>query len=146
MSTTEPLCRLIGIDPGTLSKEECILLEAELFSRICEELREFFSKRYREYFRLMKFTIDMESAMLEANFIRLVMKDILSTEEYTLEGIAHYVNVPADVVQDVLLGSNTCPSALLLRRTIELHRSVRSELYRSLMKKIAAGFVELVAV
>lgn len=146
MSTTEPLCCLIGIDPSQFSKEECLLLEAELFSRICEALREFFRKQHREYFRLMRFTHSMESVMLEANFIRLVMRDILSTEEYTLEGIAHYADVPEDVVQEFFLGSNVSPSALLLRRIIELHRTVRGELYRNLMKKIASEFVEMVAV
>ncbi len=46
MSATKPLCYLIGIHPAKFSKEENFLLEAELFLRICEELKEIF--RHKE--------------------------------------------------------------------------------------------------
>ena len=141
MSTTEPLCRLIGIDPKTLSKEESMLLEAELFYNICEELTDHFKKQHKDYFRLMKLTKEMENVMLEENFIRLVMKDILSTNEYTLDGIANYTDTHEDVVREVILGRNSNPSAMLLRKTIELHRLVRSELYGEFMKKIAEKYL-----
>lgn len=140
MSAIEPLHRLIGINPHGLSGEECVLLEAELFYSICEELKEFFRNQYKEYFCLMKFTIDMENVMLEENFIRFVIRDILSTKEYTLEGIAHYVNIHEDVVHEMILGRNSNPSALLLRKTIELHRSVRGDLYNTIMKKITEKY------
>lgn len=38
MPALEPLCHLIGINSQKLSKDEMLLLEAELFARICEEL------------------------------------------------------------------------------------------------------------
>jgi len=140
MPATEPLCRLIGINPSDLSREECIFLEAELLYGICEELKENFRKQYSEYFRLMKFTMEMENAMLEENLPHLMIKDILITKEYTLEGIAHYVNTHEDVVHEIISGLNRNPSAMLLRRVIELHKLVRSELYKEIMKKIVAKY------
>src|SRR5438132_9599080 len=69
MAATQLLCHLVGIDPSKLSREEILILEAELFARICEELNEIFRNQHRDYFHLMKLTIEKENAMLEANFV-----------------------------------------------------------------------------
>lgn len=141
MAAMELLCHLVGISPSKFSKEEIILLEAELFSHTYEMLKEIFRKQYKDYFRLMKFTIEMENAMLDNMFIRLVIKDVLSTDEYNVKGVAHYTDTHEDVIQEVVDGRNTNPSARLLRRCIDLHRSVRRDLYRSIMKKIAMEYL-----
>ena len=95
-----------------------------------------FRKFISEYFYLMRFTEEMENSMLETNLARLITKDILSTEEYDLAGIARYANTFEDVIHEVLDGRNERPSATLLCRIIELHRSVRRELYSSIIKKV----------
>lgn len=136
MSATESLCQLLGVNSKKLSKEENILLEAELFTRVCEELTKFYKFKYQEYFRLIKSNFDKESGMLEVNFLRCIVNDILLTEEYTLEGIACYTQEPIEVIYDILIGCNIAPSLLLSRKLIELHRSVRSNLYREIVKKI----------
>ncbi|EKD71812.1 MAG: hypothetical protein ACD_46C00091G0004 [uncultured bacterium] len=141
MAAMELLCHLVGINLSKFSREETLLLEAELFVRICEELKEVFRKQHRDYFRLMKFTIEKENIMLEANFVRLIIKDILATEEYNLKGIAYYTDTHEDVVQEVIDGRNTNPSATLLRRSIDLHRLVRRDLYHSIVKKIATEYL-----
>lgn len=139
MSATEFLCQLVGVSPAKLSKEENIILEMELFTRLCEELKEVFKIKYRDYFRAIKFNnTEWENIMLEANFVRCVINDILSTEEYTLDGIAYYTQTPEEVVYELAMGWNTSPSAALLRKIIELHRSVRRDLYDAMMKKISA--------
>jgi hypothetical protein len=140
MPAIEPLCHLIGINYKKLSKKENMLLEAELFSRICNELKEFFRKKYKNFFHFMDFTIEMEDIMLEENFMRLIIEDILSTEEYTLQGIARYTDTHEDIISDLASGLNTKPLALCLRKTIELHRTVRHELYRAIAKKIASEY------
>jgi hypothetical protein len=139
MPAIEPLCQLVGVIPTKLSKEESMIFEIELFTRICEELKEVFKKDYKDYFRTMKCNAENESVMMEAYFVRCVINDILSTEEYTLDGIAYYTHTPEEVVYEVAIGKNTSPSAVLLRKIIELHRSVRRELYGEMMKKISAS-------
>jgi hypothetical protein len=119
------------------SREENIIIEAELYTRIYHEMFEFFKVRYKDYFRLIKFNANMVNEMMEDNFARCLVNDILSTEEYTLEGIANYTQTPEEVIVEVAMGQNTRPSAILLRRIIELHRMVRKELYHEMMKKIA---------
>lgn len=140
MSAMEPLYNLIKINSNKFSKKEIIVLEAELFVRTYEELKKIFRESYKEYFRLLKFTKKNEKAMIENNFTRLILQDILSTEEYTLQGIARYTDTHEDVVQEVIDGRNTSPSAIFLRRIIELHRSIRRDLYQSIMKKITSGY------
>lgn len=141
MSATEPLYYLIGINPEKLSKAEIHFLEAELFTRICDALKGVFKNYYKNYFQLMKYTNQMEDTMLEANFVQFIINDILSTEEYTLEGIACYIDTPEDVIVELVTGRNTTPSAIVFRRIIELHRMVRQELYQSITKKITSEYL-----
>lgn len=138
MSAVQELCCLYGINPKQLSKEENILLEANLFVRICDELKEIFKNHNRDFYRLFKFTKEMENEMLEANFIRCIVNDILSTEEYSLDGIACYSNSPEEIIHEIAAGLNSNPSLLLARKIIELHRSIRPDLYRSIMFKIVS--------
>ena len=141
MSAIEPLSRLIGIKAGVLTKEESLLLEAELFVRICEELMEVFREQHKDYFRLMYITIDKETSMLEDKFAQLIIKDILSTNEYNSQGIAFYTNTYEDVILEVIAGRNSSPSAAFLRRLIDLHRSVRKDLYNIIIKKIIMQYL-----
>lgn len=138
MSAIQELCCLYGVDPKQFSKEENILLEANLFTRICEELKEIYREQNKDFFRLIKFTKEMEDEMLEANFIRHVINDILATDEYTLDGIAYYSGSSEDVIHEVATGLNTSPSLSLARKIIELHRTIRPDLYRTILSKITA--------
>src|SRR5579871_3524885 len=110
MSSMESLYFLIGNSSSKFSRKEIFILEAELFFRLYDELKNFFKIQYKNYFRLMKFNWEMEEVMLEDNFARCVINDILATEEYTLPGIAYYTRTPEEVVYEVAIGRNTNPS------------------------------------
>src|ERR1700730_8274210 len=118
MSAIEPLCRLFGINPDDLSKEDLIVLEFDLLLRLCHELKEHFRKQSKNYF----FANDeKENTMLEAHLLYLIVQDILATGEYNAEGIARYTDSHEDVIREVYGGRNLDPSARLFRKTIELH-------------------------
>ncbi len=136
MPALVPLCQMLGINFKELSRNENLILEAKLFTHICEELKEIIRAHYKDYFELMKFNEDKENMMIEAEFLRCVINDILSTEEYSLLGIAQYTDTPEDVVQEVITGNNSNPSFAFSRRIIELHCSVRPDVYQGIMKKI----------
>jgi hypothetical protein len=136
MSVMEMLCQLIGIMPGKISKEEMLVVEAEIFFRIYEDIKEVMRIENKEYFRLMKFNNDMENRMIEDNFIRCIIHDILATGEYSLSGIAYYTQTPEDVIYEIALGRNCSPSIILSQKIIGIHRSVRQNLYREIIKKI----------
>src|SRR5579872_1377533 len=139
---SELLFNLSIINPHILSKKELTLLEADLFTSICAKLKEIFKTQYKDYFRTVKFNKEMEETMLESELVRCIINDILSTEEYSLTGIAFYTRKPEDVIFEIASGNNTDPSASLLRKIIELHRSVRPSLYQQIIKKIIAENME----
>lgn len=136
MSAIQTLYHLLNINLHGLSKKEILFLEADLFTRLCEELKEIIRKQYKNYFRTMKFNKEKENTMIEAHFIRCIINDILSTEEYNISGIAYYTDIPADIIYEVATGCNLQPTLSLARRVIDLHRSVRPNLYREIMAKI----------
>jgi hypothetical protein len=140
MPATELLCRLARIQPSDLSKDENIIIEAELFARVCEQLKETFKDKYKDYFRVIKLNKDMEKVMMEDSFTRCIINDILATEEYTLSGIALYTQTPEDIVYELASGTITNPTIVFFRKIIELHRSVRVDLYNAIMEKIITEY------
>jgi hypothetical protein len=139
MAVSKLLNQIIGMNLSVseLSHNELIILEAHFFTLVCMELKECFKSEQKDYFSLIKYEGEMEH-MMEANFANLVIKDIIATGEYTSQGIAYYVQAPEDVICDILIGRNMSPSIALFVKIIELHRSVRKELYHQITKKMIA--------
>lgn len=102
---------------------------------ICDELKTIFKAQHSTYFRLIKLP-EKENTVIETDFIRLVINDILLSKEYSIEGIAYYTETPEDVICDIIIGQNTAPSFSLSRRIINLHRTVRPDLYQEIVKKV----------
>jgi hypothetical protein len=136
MSTTQSLYDSLNINLQLFSKKELIILEADLFIRLYEELKKVIREQNKEYFNLMKLTIKKENTMIESNFLRCIIHDILSTEEYNLSGIACYTDTPEDVIYEIAAGHNIRPTLTLARKVIELHRHVRAGLYQEIFNKI----------
>jgi hypothetical protein len=137
MSAMKLVSDLLGLQASTLSTEEISILEAEFLIKICEELKFFFKKyQYEKYFRVMRFNSEMEEDMLESNFILCVIRDILATGDYTLSGIAYYTQTPEEVLWDIAIGRITNPTINFFRKLIELHRSIRKDFYKEIVKKI----------
>jgi hypothetical protein len=143
MPASELLCNLAGVKPCNLSKEENFLIEAELFTRVCEKLKEIYQAKYKNYFQLIKYGKEKEIEMLDDSFTRCIINDILATEEYTLSGIAYYTQTPEEIVFELACGNITNPSVVFFRKIIELHRSVRSDLYREIVEKILSEYLVL---
>lgn len=123
MPAAEPFYPLLPHPkPIKLSREENIILETELFSRICDEL-----------------CAQGVSSMIEEDMMRGLISDILHSNEYTLEGIAYYADIPEDVICDIMMGRNSSASFRVCRKLINLHRMVRPNLYREIIKKVVSN-------
>jgi len=122
-----------------LSPAEKILLEVKLFIHLYHELSDIFMSRYMGYQKLIKY--DQEKNMNGIKFMQEVIKDILSTEEYSLAGIANYTRIPEDVLSDIAAGMNANPTLELSRKLFELHVTVRRELYDRIMRKFASKYL-----
>jgi len=136
MLTKKLLSFFSVLNTNNLSNKEIFLLEATIYVRIYYELIEFFKKQNENYFRFIKFTKEMEKNMLETNFLRLIINDILSTEEYALQGIAYYTKLPEDIIYEFASGINTKPSATSLLKILELHISIRKDFYKIIINKL----------
>ena len=135
MPAIQELCTLYGTNLKTFSREEKIIIELILFNHIINEIIEIQKKYYKNFYNLLKMTKEKENIMLESNFVHCLINDILSTEEYTLNGIAFYTGIPEDVIEELITGINTSPSLLVTRKIIELHRITRPSLYKNLLDK-----------
>ena len=135
MPAMEPLCLLLGINPKKLSKEKRLFLEADFFARIYKKLEDEFRKQHRNYFDLFKMSLYQENAIVEETFSPSFIKRMLSSANYTLEGVARYTHIPEEVLKDIQEGKNHHPSVLLFRRIIELDRTERREFYQNLIKE-----------
>lgn len=136
MSRIDLVSELLLIRPCNLTKVEKNLLEINLFALVYEELHKIFKQQYERYFKLIPFIYLKDEDMLTVNFIQEMLKDILSTSEYTMSGVANYTNIPEEVLFDIILGTNTNPTFELSRKLFELHMVVRRELYRQILNKV----------
>ena len=136
MPAIEPLCQSVGIDANQLSRVELCVLEAELQVCVYEELKEIHRASHKAYFRLMKLNIEMENKMLEEGFLKHVIIDIIQSGEYSIGGIAYYTQSSQEVISDIASGRIVDPSLPLSQKIINLHRSVRPDLYRKIIQKI----------
>jgi hypothetical protein len=140
MPAIELLCHSFDKKSLRLSKEETLILEAELFTRICETLKEKIKVENKDYYKILKLSRVKENDMLDKDLIRCVVNDILSTNEYTISGIACYTHTPEDIIYEIASGTITSPSVTTFRKLIELHRSVRKDLYKSITDKIISVY------
>jgi hypothetical protein len=54
MAALERLCHFMGIDSKKLTREENLILEAELYKRVHEEVWESYKFQHKDYFYLFK--------------------------------------------------------------------------------------------
>lgn len=136
MIKMELIYNLAGINLKTLSQNIKFLFTSYLLTRIHGELFKKFKSHHQAHLQILEPDLSEENLMLEANFMMYLLKDILSTGEYSLSGIANYVRMPEDVIYDLFIGINKSPSFSLWNKIIELHSTVRSDLYQELINKI----------
>lgn len=142
MPAIEPLIRLFKFNNAILSKEAIFIIELELFICVYTKLTQIIRANYSEYFSIMKFCANTEQEMIDDNFLKLILNDLVLSEAYSLQGIAYHIQEPEDVVYEVASGHNTNPSFRLSRKIIELHRSFRPDLYRKIIDKLIAEHIK----
>jgi hypothetical protein len=133
MAALELLCNFVGVNLKKLSREETFILEAELYNQVAYEIWKTHKTQYKDYFNLLKTQVDN---IMELEIIRCLINDILKSEAYTLSGIAYYTQTPEEVIQDLFCGYRIGPVIMFIRRLIELHKLVRPDVYRNIIKKI----------
>ncbi len=136
MSAMEPLCYLLPHLRNTLSKKEMFLLEAQHLLTILNEIEIRLKIKQKNYSLLTGMNNETEKTMVETQLLSEIIKDILKSGQYSIEGIAYYTNAPEEIIYDIASGLNTNPSALLLRKILGLHRSIFPDIYKKITDKI----------
>jgi hypothetical protein len=103
---------------------------------------ELYQNTFKEYFLLTRTNIEKENAMHETSALLFVINDIIMSEEYSLEGVANYTQIPEEVICDIISGKNKTPSLHISRKLINLHRTVRPDVYKKVIEKIKTQYLE----
>jgi hypothetical protein len=75
--------------------------------------------------------------MLDYNFMKYLVKEIILSGEYNVEGIALYTYTSPDIIYDIVAGVNQNPSFITCCRLIELHQMIKPKLYEEALENSA---------
>lgn len=142
MAATEPLYQLLDLPNIKMTKNDVLLAEIILFLQITGQLNNTITHEKTEEELQDN---DKEIKMFEDKFVKTLIEDILSTEEYTLSGMAYYLKIPEEILTDILIGYNQSPSLCLARKIMELHRLVRRDHYNNVLHFLVKSCLQKVA-
>lgn len=73
---------------------------------------------------------------MDSKIIQTLIRGIVETEEYTLEGIAYHTRIPFDVIYDAACGISNQFSITPWARVVDLYLKVKPDVARVLVKKL----------
>ena len=132
----KPSKRLYSSILGLSEKIERQFLKVYFFCEIRKLIYDFHCIRIQYEFANENHAT-MEYCLMDRKIIQLIIREILETEEYTLEGIAYYARVPLDVIIDAVCGKNCNLSITFWGRIIELYVQVKPDISNMIMSKIS---------
>jgi hypothetical protein len=81
-------------------------------------------------------TTTMECYMIDQKIVQFVLRDIVESGDYTLEGIAYYTKIPLDVILDAACGNFCQISITPWAKIAELYIQVKPEVSQRLFDKL----------
>ena len=78
----------------------------------------------------------MESYVMDSKILQLLIKGIVDTGEYTLEGIAFHTNIPFDVIYDAACGINYHLSVTAWAKVVDLYMQVKPDIAQILYERL----------
>ena len=111
---------------------ECQMMKAFLLSY----LHHLFCELFQNKIQLEKTFSSMECYTMDNKIIQFLIQEIIDTEQYTLEGIAHYTRIPFDVIFDAACGNNTQLSITPWARVVDLYMQVKPDVSQLLLNKL----------
>lgn len=121
------LINLLGFKTKNTTKKEILILEIIIHFYIFQNLYNFFNEELKE--------IDMEGRMFDGEIIRRLANDLISSDDYSLAGLAKYTGYPEEVIYELIVGLNHNPTIGLANKIIELHVMSRREQYMAFLKE-----------
>ena len=122
------LSQIVKVDKYKQKK----LLQAFLLTH----LQVLFYKTYQKVIRQQPNDSTREYDAMDSNITQQVIRDIVATGEYSLEGIAYYTRIPFDVIFDGVCGKNNRLSTTSWTRIVGLYLQVKPEMLQRLSDPI----------
>ncbi len=95
---------------------------------------------FRELFQVDMFgeknNYSLECYAMDSKIIQLLLKGIVETGEYTLEGIAYHTHIPFDVIYDAACGISDQFSITPWARVADLYMQVKPEIANVLIERL----------
>ena len=114
-------------------KNERNFLKAILLSRI----HQFFYDQFDRCIQtIKKNNFSMESYVMDSKILQLIIRGIVDTGEYSLEGIAFYTNIPFDVIYDAACGISYHLSVTAWAKVVDLYLQVKPEVAQVLYGRL----------
>ena len=114
-------------------KNERSFLKAILLNRIHHFLYDQFDRCIRGN---KKNNTPLESYVMDNKIFQLLVQGIVETEQYTLEGIAFYTNIPFDVIYDAACGITNHLSVTAWSKVVDLYLQVKPDVARVLFDRL----------
>lgn len=124
------------IHPATIKyslKSERQLLKAILLNKTHQFLAECFASHLKLE---LKNHSSMESYLMDNKILQLLIQGIVDSEQYTLEGIAFYTNIPFDVIYDAACGISNHLSITTWTKIVNLYLQVKPEVAQLLSERL----------
>lgn len=108
-------------------KNEQQLLKTFLLSRLHKFLYGLFQDVIKHDFGVST-NLEMECYMIDSKIIQCIIRNIIQSEEYTLEGIAYHTRIPFDVIFDAACGKNSHLSITSWFKIVDLYLQINPDL------------------
>jgi hypothetical protein len=92
----------------------------------------------------------MECYLMDSKIVQIIIKEIIESGNYTLEGVAYHTRVPFDIIYEAACGINNNLSIMSWSRIADLYLQVKPEISNILAQRLLEikdknqnGFVSL---
>lgn len=102
-------------------------------------LQKFFSNLYQKHFQFnleKNIELTMECYSMDRKIVETLLKEIVATGEYTLEGIATYTQIPLDIIVDAACGISNQLSVTPWTRIVDLYMQVKPDISKIFHEKL----------
>ena len=113
-------------------KNERKLLKVFLLGRLYQIFCELFQNKIQD----SQYFFPTECYKMDSKVIQVLIQCIISTGEYTLEGIAHYTHIPFDVIYEAACGINKQFSIIPWSKITDLYLQVNPHIEQVLIDKL----------
>jgi hypothetical protein len=99
-------------------------------------LHKLFSEIFKNQQDSNQYNLSMESYAMDSLIVQSILKGIIETGEYTLEGIAYYTQIPFDVIYDAASGIHNHFSVTPWAKIANLYLQVKPEIAQLLINRL----------